>query len=812
MLANYLKVGLRNILKHKSFSFINVFGLAAAMSVCMLIMLIIADQNSYDRWQTNIDRTYRIQTSSKNGNGRQTASSALPLAQRLKHDFAGIEAAAALARNIGGDLVYKDKIASGGGYFADGELFKVMDFKLEQGDARTALDKPFSLVISTDLAKQLFPNDDPIGKAIKFNHTGINPAGVETGNMETSYGQFMITGVLKPNPGKTTLPFKLLASLSTLTPLTRDTILSYPPNNWSNVWNNYTYVLLEKGRSKAQLQRILDKISDEQYPKGHGDQFQFKAVPLRDVMPSDVVNNPTNIAMPKIVLVVLSVLCLIVMLSACLNYTNLSVARLLTRAKEVGIRKVSGATRGQVFTQFITEAILLSLLSLVVSFAMLLVFQALFSGLWLNQFLNISFHYTPGLCLIFVGFSIAVGFIAGLLPSIYISLFNPVNILKGLSNIKLFKKLTVRKVLLVVQFCVSMIFIISTSLIYLQGKHIMNFNYGFDKDNVVNINLYKKENFDRFAQAVSTNKNIVAVSACSYSPATGTNNGDIVHKAADLKDSLWSNYIDVDAACLRVWGLQLVAGRNLPAIPEEKDDHYVLINEKMVSDGKFGSPTRAVGQHLILDGKDVEIIGVVKDFQFLDVSRGMEPLMLRNRKSEFGYITVRVQGQNLAKTIAFLQDTWKKVNPASKFEYGFLDQQLLTTQFMLSDVAGIFGVLASLAVVISCLGLLGMATYTAETRRKEISVRKVLGSSVLQVIVLLSKGFMTLLAVAVLIAVPIAFLINSMWLQSFASRVSITPWILLANILIMVGLNLLIVLSQAWKVSVANPAKSLRTE
>ncbi|HEY1871151.1 MAG TPA: FtsX-like permease family protein, partial [Chitinophagaceae bacterium] len=273
-----------------------------------------------------------------------------------------------------------------------------------------------------------------------------------------------------------------------------------------------------------------------------------------------------------------------------------------------------------------------------------------------------------------------------------------------------------------------------------------------------------------------------------------------------------ANYIDIDAGCLNVWGLQLVAGKNLPDIPGEKEDHYILINEKMVHDFKYASAKQAVGQHILLGNNDAEIVGVVKDFQFLDVSQGMQPLMLRNRESEFGYVTVRMRGKNLATTVAFLQDTWKKVNPTTKFEYEFFDQQLSLTHSMLSDVAGILSVLAFLAVLISCMGLLGMATYTAETRRKEISVRKVLGSSVFQVIVLLSQGYMILLCIAVVIAVPIAYIVNNIWLQDFASRISITPWDLLVDILALAAISFLIVLSQAWKISNANPAKSLRME
>lgn len=810
MYKSYFKTAIRNLFKNKTSSLINIIGLAFSMSVCLLIILIIADQKSYDQFHHNKDRIYLIQTI-VNKDMRE-ASSALPLADELRNNYTGIEAAAGLVKNIGGDIFYKDKIASGGGYFADGSLFRVMDFTLKQGNVSSALENPFSLVISEELASQLFYNEDPIGKVIKFKDTGLNPGGPETGNRETPYGQFLITGVLKSNPGKTSLPFKLLASMSTLRALTKDSILNYPPNDWNNVWTNYTYVLMEKGRTRTDLQKILNQVSSKHYPKGRESQFSFEANPITRIMPSDPIGNPTSISMPKIILVILTVLCLIVMLSACLNYTNLSLAASLTRAKEVGIRKVSGATRKQIFTQFITEAVIVSLLSLMVSLFILYFLQQMFSALWLNRFLNITFNFSLTIYLIFIGFSLLVGLIAGVLPSVYISMFNPAHIFKNFSGIKLFKRLALRKVLLVVQFCVSLIFIISTSLIYLQGDHVLNFNYGFNKDNVVNIKLYKSDNYDRFAQAISANKNIAAISACTFLPATGSDYAEMIHKSENRKDSLTANYIDIGAGCLQVWELKLVAGKNLPSTPSEKDDHYVMINEKMVNDFKYGSANRAVGQHIIVGGNDAEIVGVVKDFHFMDPSRQLEPLVLRNRKKEFGYVTIRIQNKNIPSTMAFLQDSWRKINPDSKFEYEFFDQQLLVMHSMMSDTASVLSLLAFLAVLISCLGLLGMASYTAETRRKEMSIRKVLGSGVVQIIFLLSKGFLVLLGTAVVIAIPIAYLVNNMWLEFFASRVSIGPMLILINVLVLTLISFMIIFSQAWRISRSNPIRSLRTE
>lgn len=813
MIRNYFKTAWRNLLKNKTFSSINIIGLAVSMSVCLLILSIIAEQKSYDQFHQNKDRIYRILSTRKNNSQmKDMASSALPLGEELRKNYTGVDASASLVRNIGGDIFYNDKIASGGGYFTDGNLFKILDFKLAAGDAATALENPRSLVISEELASQLFYNENPIGKIVNFKNTDLSPTGIDNGNRETEYGLFTITGVLKPVEGKTHLPFKILASLSTLNALAKDSIINYKMNDWGNIWSNYTYVLMQKGKSEADLQQILNKVSDKYFPKGETNQYAFKAQSITEITPGSAIGNETHISIPKIVLVILGVLCLIVMLSACLNYTNLSVARSLTRAKEVGVRKVSGATRNQIFGQFIAESVLISLVSLVFSIVILFVLQSLFANLVVNKYLNITFSQNISLYLIFIAFSILVGVVAGILPSIYISAFNPIQILKNFSGVKIFKRLTIRKALLVVQFSVSLIFIISTTLIYLQTDRIFNFDYGFNKENVVNVNLYKQENYKRFAQAIATNKDVVSVSACMFLPATGMQNGTIIKKSDSPKDSLQVNFIDIDAKCVDVWGLKLVAGKNLPEIPSTNGEKYTLINEKMVSNFKLGTPKQAIGQRILVDGNNLEIVGVVKDFQYLDVMRAIEPLMLRNRQSEFNFATIRINGNNQTETLKFLEATWKKVNPMTRFEYEFFDQELLLIHTMFSNIANVLGFIAFLAVFISCLGLLGMAAYTAETRRKEMGIRKVLGSGVFQIIMLLSKSYMILLGVAVFIATPLAYFINTLWLDFFVSRVSISPAVIGFSIFILLLISILTVISQSWRAARVNPVESLKTE
>lgn len=810
MFINYFKTAWRNLIRNKAFGFINIFGMAISMSVCMLIILIINDQKSYDDFFTNNDRVYRIHTANKTGDGKPVASSAFPLATELRN-YSPVEASAPLFRNLGGDLFYKEKTITGDGYFADGNLFKVLDYKLKEGDVATALSQPRSLVISEEIARQLFYNEIAVGKVVTLNHTGVVSGNNTAVSKESTYGQFVVTGVLQTTPGKTTLPFKMLASLSTVNGLAKDSTLQSAPDGWDNVWTSYTYVLLKHGQTKADLQSMLNSIAAKEYPTTNGSNFVFTAAALKD-LPGEILGNQTITSLPNGVLIFLAVLCLIIMLCACLNYTNLSVARSLTRVKEVGVRKVSGATRQQVFQQFIAESVFTSFIALAFAFVLLLLLEPLFTGLWLNRFFNFAIHYTPTVYFTFFAFTLLVGLVAGLLPAAYICLFNPAQIFKSLNAVKGFRGLTLRKVLLTTQFVVSFIFVISAILIYAQTKHLFNFEYGFNKDNVVNIKLYKSSNYDRFAQAISSNRNVTAVSACAFPPSSGTNNYTLVFKADNRKDSLQTGVMDIDGKCLDVWDIPLVAGKNLPAAASDSLDHYVLINQKMVSAFGYPSASAAIGQRLWLGNNTVEIAGVVKDFQFLEVSRGIEPLLLRNRKREFGWATVRIAANNEAATVQFLQSTWKKVNPDTKFDYVFFDDQLHEFQVMLSDAASIIGFLSLLAVVISCLGLFGMALYTAETRKKEVGIRKVLGSGIMQIVFLLSKNYLVLLGIAILIATPVAYLLNNAWLRFFVSRISITPLILLASIGGLSCICLCIVGWQAWNASRMNPIKSLRTE
>jgi putative ABC transport system permease protein len=813
MLRNYIVLAWRNLIRNKSFSLINILGLAVSMSVCLLIIMIGLDQYSHDTYHSKKDRIYRVHTTRYQENIGETASSAFPLAEKLKNDYPAIEEAAAINSEIGGDVIFEEKFATGGGYFADGNLFKILDFDFKEGDPNTALNEPYSLVISADMADILFGSQSALGKTVAFHDKDMRALDIEEGNSATDFGYFTITGVLNPTPGKTHLPFKLLASSSTMKSLPEGAVSKDVSENWENVWTNYTYILLREGQTRDDLQASLNAVSEDNYGEKYDNKYSFKAIALGDISPAGFIANTTHVSIPKAVLGILGVLCLIVMFSACLNYTNMSVARSLTRVKEVGIRKVSGANRGQIFGQFITEAVVISLCSLFFAFIMLQILEQGVNDLTFNQYLKISFRQSLPAILIFIGFAILVGVIAGLLPATYVAKLNPVNLFNKLSSVKLFKSMGLRNMLLVIQFSISLIFIISVVLIQSQAKHMLNFDYGFNKENVVTVKLYGHDNYPRFAQVAATIPAVSQVGAASLIPGAGWEFGLDVVNPEYPTDSIVTNYFDINSHTINVLELNIVAGSNLPT---EGNDHLILINELAVRNFNLGSNEQAIGKQLTLNEggefKNVQIAGVVRDFQFLSPDRPMQSLVLRNRKDAMGFALVKVSGQNTTQTLAALETAWKQVNPDSKFSYKYLDQELLFIHQVLGEVTTVIGLISFLAIFVSCLGLLGMAMYTAQTRVREIGIRKTLGSSVPQIIFLLSRGFLNLLGVAILLAVPAAYYINDLWLKFFASRVSIGVVPIGIGVGAILLISVAIILSQSYRAALANPIDSLKSD
>jgi putative ABC transport system permease protein len=810
MFQNYFNVGIRNILKYKVFSFINVFGLAVAMSVCMLIIMMLADQSRYDAFHSNGDRIYRILSNTY-------ATTPYPLANALKAEYPIVEETTNLTPGVGGDVTYQQKLADMRGYFAEPSFFKIFSFELEKGDKATALLLPNSMVISSELANQLFGEENPIGKVVEFSDrqlpfpqefTGI-------GSPAVPWGSFTITGVIDESRFKSHLKFDVLVSSSTMQALIAEKKLEDRTNSWEWYYLTYTYLLLYENKSENDLSLALTDLVARKYADIHAEQTKdFKLLPqkLKDVQ-LGLAGNDTNSRLPLFGYYFLGGLALAIMISACLNYTNLSIARALTRAKEIGVRKVTGALRKNLVIQFLSESIITALLALGMALLLLLFLVPAFKGLWVNKYLNFELPSIPSVYLAFTGFALLIGIIAGIYPALYLSKYQPIKALKNVNNVSP-GKLSMRKALGVSQFVISLFFITTSVLIYNQFKHYLAFDYGFSSENIVNIELQGLD-YQKLSNELRDVSGVTLISASDLIPSTGTNNGSQLRKSGTNGDFKEGSILITDENFINNLGIKLLAGKHLPP-SGESSDRYILVNEAALRNLGYNHPSEILGE--VFETKwgnaQLEVIGVVKDFRYklLLNEDKIAPLIIRNQPEHFEYLNVQLSTSDLMSTMASLESKWKKVDPLHPFKYEFFDEQLQATHQAIFDLVSILGFIAFLAIVIACLGLLGMATYTAERKTKEVGIRKILGAKDSSIAVLLSKGFLRMLLVSILIGGPLSYFVNNMWLQKLPNRVEFGFGTVLLGTVILLVLGLITIGSQTLRASRSNPVDALKVE
>ncbi len=820
MFRTYFKIAIRSILKHKFFSLINIFGLAVSMSACLLIIVMIVDQKKYDQFHSRKDRIYRI-LSKRDKESLWGGTSPFPLRNELLSSYTGIEKITTLSPFVGGDLNYKDQTITQAGLYADSSFFEVLDFPLIAGNPKTVLAKPYSIVLKESIARKLFGDMDPVGKMISFYDRKMDVLGIGLEEQEKDLGEFMVSGIIGEHDYKSHIKFDFLISMSTMESLNSAGTYSYPFDDWKNHWNFYHYVLLEKGKNETYLESILNDISEKKYADTPDYTILFEPQSLVSITPGKFINNPISFSMPREGFYFLSFLALIVVFSACFNYTNLSVAKALSRAKEVGLRKINGAQRYQIFLQFISEAIIIALVALIFSFILLQILKSGFQNFWFNQFLAIELNENVIVIVFFVLFSIILGFIAGVIPALYLSSFTPLRAISknlskqtGRKGMFIFKRPFVGKSLVVTQFIFSMILIITTIILVAQLNHLVVAEYGFDRDNIINIKLQGND-YDQMAQEMSSLPGVLRVSATSIIPAMGMMTGAKYKKLSEPVDSADVSYWAVDQNYIENFGLKLIAGRNFPEEISDQKEQYVVINQKAAEELGFEDPRNAVGQFIARSSETeevVEIIGILEDFYFELFMDEIRPLVLRYKPDEFRYANIKITGNDIPGTLTFLETRWKQLDPVHTFNYKFFDEQLAKTNAIFRDVISIIGFISFLAISISSLGLLGMATFTAESRRKEIGIRKVMGASVKGVLLLLSKGFIYLLIIASSIALPVSYFLNNIWLQEFAYRIPLGPSIFLTGLIIIFVIGLLTIGSQTLRAALASPAITLRDE
>jgi putative ABC transport system permease protein len=803
MIRNYIKIALRNIWGNKTFSFINIVGLSVSMSLGLLIILIVKEQYSFDRFHNDSDRIYRVNTRALRvaGGSEDYASVPLPLATVLKNNYSFTEDVVRLNRRLNQDVIYGNIKVPVYGFFADPSFLKVFNFKLEKGNAVTALSSPDGLVLIQEAAKKIFGNEDPIGKTVELK----------------GYGNFTVNGVLEKFPGKTHFDFEVLASFNALPLLEKQNILSPSLESWTNYYSGHIYIKLQKGKKAKDVNTALAAISKKYYAgvqlETRDKGYEFFLQPLNKISPGPILSNNMGRAMPQMVLIFLSVLAIVIMVMAGLNYTNLMIAKSLKRAREIGVRKVMGANRWQVFIQFVGESIVFSILALIVSYLILQFLKYSFLQFRLTQSFSVDLNESNFIYLLFLLFAVAVGLIAGLLPAVYLSGFRPVHVLKNKIGTKLGTRITFRKVLMVIQFTLSLIFIVCVLFIYQQVSFMLSKNYGINEKNIINLQLQGND-YEKLANEIRTLSGVERVGAVSHSLGTSADRASDYRRNISDEPFVMRDFC-IDENYLQNLQVKFVAGRNFrPGLSKEKESE-VILNETALKSFGFKDANSALGQVIYSeDSAQMQVVGIVKDFNFRTMEYAIGPVAFRYRPQDFSMLSIAVDPAAMKNMIISIEPIWKKYDPVHPIQCTTMEEDIDNAyiDLGLTDIVKIIGYVSFLAITLACLGMLGMVMYSTQLKIKEVSVRKVLGASIKDVTILLSRSFIILIGISLLIGIPVGYMLGNLFLQNFAYRISNTWMLVLLAIFITALLGLITICSQTIKAAMTNPVKSLRTE
>ena len=797
MLKNYLRVALRNLLKNKIYSFINITGLAVGMACCILILFFVRDELSYDNFHQKAERMYRATMEATYG-GQHFEIAVTPsiVAPMLQREFPEVENTVRLynATKFGpvvvraGDKQLQEKRF----YYADSTLFNIFTFPMIYGDPQTALVRPNTIVLTQSTARKYFGDENPLGRSININNTW----------------DFEITGVMQDIPHNAHLQFDLAASYTTLR------------QNWAvnETWesaNLFTYFLLKENQSIAMMEEKLPALIDRSLGEGFkaaGNSINVNFMPVQRIHLYSQLEGETN---SDIVYVyIFSIIAILILLIACVNYMNLATARSARRAQEVGLRKVLGAFRKQLAGQFFGESALVTFLALV--FAIVLVHLVLpFFNLLSGKQLVINYLEMPLLIPALLGFCILVSLIAGSYPALFLSAFQPIKVLKAGTSSRV--RSSFRNKLVVFQFVVSIALIISTVVISNQLDFFRNKKLGFDKEQVLILNINDKalrQDYPALKKELLQHSGVVSVSATSGYP--GNVLGGYTMSAQGLAEMDFPSVVGltVDGDFVETAGIELIAGKGLPKTYNPEQGYFYLINEAALK--RIGwQKDEAIGRWVNLHGgRRGELVGITKNFHFASLHSAIEPLamFLSPKSYDYDYLLVKLNTSDIRHTVNLIEQTWEKMVFHRPFEYTFVDQEFEALYRSEDRLSQIFILFTGLAVLIACLGLLGLISFTAEQRTKEIGIRKVLGASVSSIVVLLSKDFLKLVFISIFIAVPIAYLAMQQWLQEFAYRIDIGISTLVFSGILALLIALLTVSYQSIKAALSNPAKSIRYE
>lgn len=795
MIKNYLLLAFKNLRKQKGFSFINILGLTVGITCCLMIFLFIKHEFSYDNFHTKGKDIYRILREAdidNDGSKDQVAYVSGPYAITLKNDYPDL-IKQAVRVSPDNDLFTYNNISFNekNVYLTDSNFFQLFDFELIKGNAASVLKDPLSIVLTASTAKKYFGNAEPIGKVLQMNKKQ----------------QLTVTGIVKDVPGNSHLNFDMLVPIHGFKYFDS---LQYMQNN-----GLFVYLQLNPNVRPEQLTshfpKFMDKYMGDYYKKA-GFKMDLTMQPFNDIYFSNMSFDNVKHGSKKIVFIFMSIAILILII-ACINFMNLATARATDRSKEVGLRKVLGAVRKQLLTQFILESFLYATVSCILGVILLQLLMPAYTnliGYTLPSYWNDVWFYIFIVSVIFV-----IGLLAGIYPALLLSSFSPIESLKGKlrvgSNGAFF-----RKALVVFQFSISVLLIIAITIISSQMSYVKNMDLGFSKEQTMLVRIDNNEfykNKDLFKNTIAGDPSVMSVSMMSGEPG-GFHD---IH-SFELQDKPGANVLFntefADFEFVKTLGLKIIAGRDLSSqFPTDSTDAIIVNRSAAVKMGY--TPEQAIGKWVKNMNRDADkrtIVGVIEDFHFSSLKERIEPMIISpNEDRRVAVIRLKLNSQ-LPATIGHVKAAYASAAPGFPFQYDFLDEQF--NEHYKDDIkqGTILSVFSFIAIFIACLGLFGLASYTAIKRTKEIGVRKVLGSSIQNIVLILSKDLLKPVLIGTVIAIPAGYYAMHKWLQSFAYRINIEWWMLAIAAMAAIMIALITVSFQALKAALANPIKSLRTE
>jgi putative ABC transport system permease protein len=786
MFRIFFKTAVRNLSKNKFFTVLNVIGLALGMSLALLFIALLFFLNTFDNFHSDKERIYRVTTQVHDQqNNPRYASAPASLAQKLK-DFAGVEKVVRINGSLNEEATYGEKKIRIEGYFADPEFFEVFNFPFLKGSKSSAITNPNTIVLSENEAQKIFGAKEAVGKTLQLE----------------GYGNFLVTGVFKNLPENTHFGFHAIASYSTL--------LSHQPvsaDAWKAFNNSYVYFRIRSDARPANIQRYLDGIAKERYAKQ--DQTSFKLQALTKIVPGPELYDQVGPNWSYLGLFLIGLMTLIVLIPACSNYINLSISQSLERMREIGVRKVMGGRKKQIILQFIVESTTIVLVALV--------FSILFSEIIRKELLSQMVETSPidlrPTWQTFIGFglfALFIGAITGFVPAAYFSKISVLNALKG-KELKGSGRSIFRKIVLTTQFIISLGFIMAVIITMRQYQYSVNYNLGFDQKNLLDVNL---QNVDQqlFKNEFSKLPSVQKISMSSHILGTGAATNRFV-KAANQIDSIPVSSMSVDENFISNAKLELLAGNNFSG-NNTQSARSIIVNEEFVKRLNLADPFTALDKTIVLTDSNVyRVAGVMKNFHYSGLKELIQPFFFEYNPGKFRYANLKLASGDAASSFTAMEAVWKKIGGESKFSGQLLSEEIKEAYSFYKIIMKLWSFLGLLAISVACLGLLGTVSFTIKKRVKEISIRKVMGATAENLVLLLSKDFVKLMVVACVITVPaVYFLMDHILANTQRYSVSIGFVEIAASLVIMMLFVLTTILSQTLRAANANPADNLRSE